>query len=94
MGERELEPWVGEPKPQGKISLGGNPSPDMTYLPTSSFKGLVIPHSRRRGTAEADAPINVHQSPQGQQPVLWAEAPHQGLARSQFWAFYHALKLP
>ena len=35
-----------------------------TYLPTfSSFKGLVVPHALRRGTAEADAPINVHRSP-------------------------------
>ena len=42
-----------------------------------SFKGLVIPHTRRCGTAEADAPINMYQSPQGRQPV-WAEAPHRG----------------
>ena len=25
---------------------------------------------------------------------MWAEAPHQGLARSQFRAFYHPLELP
>ena len=53
---------------------------------SSGFKGLVIPHTRRRGTAEADAPSNMYQCPQGRQPV-WAEAPHQGLARSQFRAF-------
>ena len=46
-----------------------------------------MPHARRHGTAEAD------QSPQGRQPV-WAEAPHQGLANSQFWAFYHPLEVP
>ena len=60
---------------------------------SSSFKGLVIPHARRRDTAQADAPINVHQSPEGRQP-LWAETLHQSLARSQFWAFYHPLELP
>ena len=36
VGAGELRPWVGEPKPEGKTPLGGNPSPDMTYLPTSS----------------------------------------------------------
>ena len=25
---------------------------------------------------------------------MWAEAPHQGLARSQFWAFYLPLESP
>ena len=60
---------------------------------SSSFKGLVISNTRRCRTAEADAPINMYQSPQGRQPV-WAEAPHQGLARLQFRAFYHPLELP
>ena len=36
VGARELGPWVGEPKPQGKNPFGRNPSPDMTYLPTSA----------------------------------------------------------
>ena len=30
----EVGPWVGEQKPLGKTPLGGNPSPNMTYLPT------------------------------------------------------------
>ena len=34
VGARELGPWVGEPKPQGKTPLRGDPSPDMTYLRT------------------------------------------------------------
>ena len=34
VGERELGPWSGVPKPQGKTPFGGNLSPDMTYLPT------------------------------------------------------------
>ena len=29
---------------------------------SSSFQGPVIPRTRRRGTAKADAPINVYQS--------------------------------
>ena len=33
MGARAVEPWVGEQKPLGKKPLGGNPSPEMTYLP-------------------------------------------------------------
>ena len=60
---------------------------------SSRFKGLVIPHTRRRGTAEADAPINMYQSAQGRQPV-WAEAPHQGLARLQFRALHHPTESP
>ena len=35
VGARELGPWVGEPKTLGKTPFGGNPSPDMTYLPTT-----------------------------------------------------------
>ena len=38
MGARAIEPWVGEQKPLGKSPLGGNPSPAMTYLPSSTFK--------------------------------------------------------
>ena len=34
MGAHELGPWVGELKPQGKTRIGGNRSPDITYLPT------------------------------------------------------------
>ena len=36
MGAREVGPWVGEQKPLDKTPLGGNPSPEKTYLPTSS----------------------------------------------------------
>ena len=35
VGARAVEPLVGEQKPLGKTPLGGNPSPEMTYLPTS-----------------------------------------------------------
>ena len=35
VGARELGPRVGEPKPHGETPIGGNPSPHMTYLPTS-----------------------------------------------------------
>ena len=34
-GARAVRPWVGEQKPLGKTPLGGNPSPEMSYLPTS-----------------------------------------------------------
>ena len=34
VGARAVGPWVGEQKPLGKSPLGGNPSPQMTYLPT------------------------------------------------------------
>ena len=43
--------------------------------------------------AEANAPIDVYQSPQGGQP-MWAEAPPECLGRSYFRAFYHLLELP
>ena len=36
VGARAVGPWAGEQKPLGKTPLGGNPSPKMTYLPTSS----------------------------------------------------------
>ena len=35
VGAREVGPWVGEQKPLGKSPLRGNPSPELTYLPTS-----------------------------------------------------------
>ena len=34
MGAQAVGPWVGEQKLLGKTPLGGNPSPEMTYLPT------------------------------------------------------------
>ena len=34
MGARAVGPWVGEQKPLGKYPLRGNPSPELTYLPT------------------------------------------------------------
>ena len=35
VGARDVGLWVDEQKPLGKNPLGGNPSPEMTYLPTS-----------------------------------------------------------
>ena len=35
LGARAVGPWVGEQKPLGKSPLRDNPSPEMTYLPTS-----------------------------------------------------------
>ena len=37
VGAREVGLWVGEQKPLGKSPLRGNPSPELTYLPTSMF---------------------------------------------------------
>ena len=34
----ELGPSVREPKPLSKTPLGGNPSPEMTYLPTCAMR--------------------------------------------------------
>ena len=34
VGARAVGLWVGEQKPVGKTSPGGNPSPEMTFLPT------------------------------------------------------------
>ena len=34
VGARAVGPWVGEQNPLGKTPLRGNPSPEMTYLPT------------------------------------------------------------
>ena len=39
VGALAVGPWVGEQKPLGKTPLGGNPSPKMTYLPTSPWQG-------------------------------------------------------
>ena len=33
VGARAVGLWVAEQKPLGKTPLGGNPSPEMTYLP-------------------------------------------------------------
>ena len=38
VGAREVGPSVGEQKPLRKTPLGGNPSPEMTYLPTLLFR--------------------------------------------------------
>ena len=62
--------------------------PLLIHSGSSGFKKLVIPGTCRRGTAQGDAHINMYDSPQGGQPV-WAEARHQGLARSQFGASYY-----
>ena len=45
MGACEVGSWVGEQKPLGKTLLGGNPSPEMTYLPTclGGYWGPGIP---------------------------------------------------
>ena len=34
VGARAVGPWVDEQKPLGKSPLRGNPSPEVTYLPT------------------------------------------------------------
>ena len=34
VGARAVGPWLGEQKPLGKTPLRGNPSHEMTYLPT------------------------------------------------------------
>ena len=34
MGALAVGPWVGEQKPLGKNPSGGNPNPEMSYLPT------------------------------------------------------------
>ena len=34
LGARDVGLWVSEPKPLGKTFFGGNPSSDMTYIPT------------------------------------------------------------
>ena len=36
VGARAVGPWVGEQKPLGKTPRRGNPSPETTYLPTST----------------------------------------------------------
>ena len=42
MGARAVGPWVGGQKPLGKSPLRGNPSPESTYLPTSSVYLLSV----------------------------------------------------
>ena len=44
VGARAAGPWVGEQKPLGKTPLGGNPSPEMTYLPTFT---RVVPCNKK-----------------------------------------------
>ena len=46
VGARAVGPWLGEQKPLGKTPLGGNPSPQKTYLPLV----LVPPVSHGRPT--------------------------------------------
>ena len=43
VGAREVGPWVAEQKP-----LGGNPSPEMTYLPTYLYKQRCSNHPDQR----------------------------------------------
>ena len=43
VGARAVGPWVGEQKPLSKSPLRGNPSPESTYLPTSSRSILIVP---------------------------------------------------
>ena len=43
VGARAVGPWVAEQKPLGKTPLGGNPSPDMTYLPYLSEECVCEP---------------------------------------------------
>ena len=55
VGPREVGPWVGEQKPLNKTPLRGNPSPEMTYLPTCIVGGSAACASwvgcrRARGT--------------------------------------------
>ena len=48
MGARELGLPLGEPRPEGKIPFGRNPSPDVTYLPyVSLFQLLLLSRGRR-----------------------------------------------
>ena len=37
VGACAVELWVGEERPLGKTPLGGNPRPETTYLPTSTW---------------------------------------------------------
>ena len=41
VGARAVGPWVAEQKPLGKTTLRGNPSSEMTYLPTFSVYRLA-----------------------------------------------------
>ena len=44
MGARDVGPGLGEPKPLQKTPFAGNPSPDMTDLPTylQSFRTMQV----------------------------------------------------
>ena len=46
VGARAVGLWVGEQKTLGKTPLGGNPTPEITYLPTS----LSLADAGARGT--------------------------------------------
>ena len=74
VGARAVGPCVGEQKRLGKTPLGGNPSPEMTYLPTCL-----------RGALRGRASSGFAGGPPGQGwPVrgrhrLWPDAHCQGL---------------
>ena len=56
VGAREVGLLVGKQKPLGKTPLRGNPSPEMTYLPTCTLRivaGLCSACVRVRGSASA-----------------------------------------
>ena len=67
---------------------------------SSSFKGLLVPHARRCGTAEADAPINVYRSPPKCSDAPKVDSPcvrrhHIRVEPDPYLrAFYHPLELP
>ena len=42
VGAPAVGPWVGEQKPLGRTPLQGNPSPEMTYLPTFDLRMTLI----------------------------------------------------
>ena len=44
---RAVGPWVGEQKPLGETLLRGNPSSEMTYLPT--YLEMCLKHRGQRG---------------------------------------------
>ena len=55
VGAREVGPWVGEQKPLGKTPLGGNPSPELTYLPTLREANASLKAELKVAHAEGDA---------------------------------------
>ena len=61
VGARAVGPWVCEQKPLGKTPLGGNPSPEMTYLPTCKPR---FSHQETGGAVLGVVPMLVlHRSP-------------------------------